>query len=600
MAENYFDDNFDRRAKQLLEQHHVPGMTVVVVDNGEILIKSYGHARLPDISANENSLWHIGSLTKAMLAAGVGQVMYSENIKQNQVYFKENWATRIKDVLPNEFVVNDEYATANITIEDALSHRTGLDGAEQLYGNWLGSSPRQITRSLRHLPPLLDMFRAVWRYNNLMYSVVADALETVTNMPWSKALDQYLWRPLGMASTFAYRGEIPPGRLEDLALGYFWLDGAAVQHSPLDTRFLPEPYLDFAGISPAGSVISSGCDIGTWMKCILATAAGEKDALIDRKLFTELTTPRVLVPCPPHIINNSSASPWAYSLGWGHVPSSAGLNHPIIAHAGGLTGFGSKLFLLINDNFGCATLGNTLESSHEAGEALCLELMSRRLCLADSDKATFVKSLSNFPVVSEVNITAEDRAQINEVPEIQESAEQEDLESIYAVTGSYQNPAYGYFSVCKYHESKRPLIIYQSTTTMGTRQDRERRRQGHATFVLQAMGGRSWHNRFLIYPSKTEEQKGCIHFDMELITVHGNINAADEKPSTSAAQSGSSLDTQSCVWQSESTARHWSVFQKDSAGKPVRMGLRLGNSCLAADRDNTENLGPEVIWFERR
>lgn len=57
-----------------------------------------------------------------MLAAGVGQVMYAKDSKQNQGYFKDKLATKIKDILPNDFVINDEHATFPFPLSTRLFH----------------------------------------------------------------------------------------------------------------------------------------------------------------------------------------------------------------------------------------------------------------------------------------------------------------------------------------------------------------------------------------------------------------------------------------------------------------------------------------------
>ena len=36
------------------------------------------------------------------------------------------WKTKVVDVLREDFVLQDEYATRETTIEDILSHRTGM------------------------------------------------------------------------------------------------------------------------------------------------------------------------------------------------------------------------------------------------------------------------------------------------------------------------------------------------------------------------------------------------------------------------------------------------------------------------------------------
>lgn len=37
-----------------------------------------------------------------------------------------DWTTPISQIIPDDFVLSDAWATEHLTLEDALSHRTGL------------------------------------------------------------------------------------------------------------------------------------------------------------------------------------------------------------------------------------------------------------------------------------------------------------------------------------------------------------------------------------------------------------------------------------------------------------------------------------------
>jgi len=59
-----------------------------------------------------------------------------------------NWDTPLAKIIPEDFVLDDEYLTQQVTIKDALSHRTGMPG----HGLVLQNYPiKQSTRNLRHL-----------------------------------------------------------------------------------------------------------------------------------------------------------------------------------------------------------------------------------------------------------------------------------------------------------------------------------------------------------------------------------------------------------------------------------------------------------------
>jgi CubicO group peptidase (beta-lactamase class C family) len=68
------------------------------------------------------TLFSAGSTTKSFTAAASSKLVYS-----NESQYKENDCnTRLVDLIRDDFVLQDEYATNHITITDAMSHRTSM------------------------------------------------------------------------------------------------------------------------------------------------------------------------------------------------------------------------------------------------------------------------------------------------------------------------------------------------------------------------------------------------------------------------------------------------------------------------------------------
>lgn len=76
-------------------------------------------------------------------------------------FAKLDWTTPIASLIPDDFVLMDDaWATAHITLEDALSHRTGLPRHDKSTSHWVDgedgdrrvATPRDVVRSLRYLP----------------------------------------------------------------------------------------------------------------------------------------------------------------------------------------------------------------------------------------------------------------------------------------------------------------------------------------------------------------------------------------------------------------------------------------------------------------
>ncbi|OAR02021.1 hypothetical protein LLEC1_01619 [Akanthomyces lecanii] len=235
-----FTSDFDEYVQQLLDEWKVAGLAIGVVDSKEsytkvskdacdgrslvgeatlTLFKAYGYSQLPNMRATTDTLWYVGSTTKAQVAATLAQLIDN----QTHVALSQGWQTPISSIIRDDFVVGDEWATAHLTLEDAVSHRTGVAGHIDAYPNTLNgtlATSQDITRLLRHLPLTYEP-RTKWDYNNFMYTMLSHTLETLTGEPLRQTLKRVLWEPLGMTSTFLNLKDVTQSK-HKIARGYFW------------------------------------------------------------------------------------------------------------------------------------------------------------------------------------------------------------------------------------------------------------------------------------------------------------------------------------------------------------------------------------------
>jgi CubicO group peptidase (beta-lactamase class C family) len=128
-------------------------------------------------------------------------------VDDNRKYPHVDWKTPISDLIRDDFVLEDEYATAHTTIEDALSHRTGMPRHDESYGglyNGHKGTPRDLVRSLRYLPLTAEP-RTRFQYCNMMFVVISHVIEALEGMWLGDFLRERIWKPLGMNSTVRYQ-----------------------------------------------------------------------------------------------------------------------------------------------------------------------------------------------------------------------------------------------------------------------------------------------------------------------------------------------------------------------------------------------------------
>src|ERR1051325_8131223 len=179
---------FDACVAKVMADGKVPGLSLAIVRNDSLIyVKGYGVKEIgkPD-KVDENTLFEIGSTTKTFTSALVG-IMQTDG--------KLRFDDRISAHLP-DFRLYDPYASAEVTIRDALSHRTGLARGELM---WLASglSRLEIIHRLRFQPPATS-FRSAYAYNNPMVVVAGEVAAKAGGSTWEDLIQQRILTPLGM------------------------------------------------------------------------------------------------------------------------------------------------------------------------------------------------------------------------------------------------------------------------------------------------------------------------------------------------------------------------------------------------------------------
>lgn len=280
-------------------------------------------------------------------------------VHDNETYPDIKWTSRINDFVREDFVLEDEYATNHITIEDALSHRTGLPRHDHMYGQQ-DDTLRSVVQRIRYLPVTREP-RTKWQYCNLMFAVVTDLIETVTGISLEHFLEKKIWKPLGMASTTWTKPDSAR-----LARAYYW--------DPDQEQYVTDPYVDLSPISGAGATISTVNDYALWIKAWLEAPFHRNDSSpLTPRMYNDLWGPRAILP--PEMTSNSITPP-LYGLGWITIDFEG---QPLVSHGGSLTGFGTELFILPESGFGIVTMGNTLGTSNAVGAAIAGQLLVEKL-----------------------------------------------------------------------------------------------------------------------------------------------------------------------------------------------------------------------------
>lgn len=278
-------------------------------------------------------------------------------VDDNEKYPTVQWDTPINQLIRDDFVLENDYATNHITIEDALSHRSGLPSHDCSYGG-PGVTVKDIVRSLRHLPLTAEP-RTTYQYCNIMFIVASHVIETVTRRKLGELMRELIWKPLGMDAT-CFTLEDAKNAKEDLAHGYKYLydDG--------DGEYEEVKWMHLEECSGAGMVISNVLDYAKWARAIIS-----QENPLSKKGWEAVFNPRTLMP-----IEEPYTGPRAYALGW---RMGVYKGQRFYEHSGGVNGFGAELLIFPDQKFAAVALSNTAGTSNFVDQRLTFHLVDEKL-----------------------------------------------------------------------------------------------------------------------------------------------------------------------------------------------------------------------------
>lgn len=147
--QDFNDPVLDNIITKAMKEFHTPGLAVLVVHDGKICAKGYGYSDLEQrMPVTPKTMFFTGSTTKSFTCSMAAHLVESAD-------HAVSWQTPLADLIKEDFVLDQStpegrWATTHVTLEDALSHRSGLGRHELAWINGF-TSIRDIVRSLRYV-----------------------------------------------------------------------------------------------------------------------------------------------------------------------------------------------------------------------------------------------------------------------------------------------------------------------------------------------------------------------------------------------------------------------------------------------------------------
>lgn len=323
----------------------IPGMSVAIVRNDSVIYtKGFGTLSAQNHTpVNDQTLFEIGSSSKAFTATLVAMMVTDG---------KMNWDTHLADYLPG-FKLYDPEANAEVTLRDALTHRSGIARGELV---WLGSgfNRDEILHRIRFLKPE-SPFRSKYSYQNMMFLAAGQAAGKAAGSTWDALIPQRIFGPLGMTSSVTTSKGLTTTNV-------------ARPHTLDHDTALVEGMFDGDNIGPAGAILSNAKDMAQWLRFQLNDGVVNGKRLVNSTALREIHSPQILaVSGAPPAGRGGGGDPAAardtipvthfssYGMGW-FVEDYHG--QLMWQHGGNTTGMTAAVGMLPEQHVGVAVLSN--------------------------------------------------------------------------------------------------------------------------------------------------------------------------------------------------------------------------------------------------
>lgn len=189
-------DRLDAYIRKGIKDFSVPAAAVAVIADGRIIFKkTYGVRSTRNAEpVTANTLFALGSNTKSM-----SSVAFANLISQGKV----NWDDKVKAHLP-KLNLSDPDILAELTIRDLLGMRAGFVFDNLYHAGYIGQKNLdQLMELIPVMPVDKDRFRKKWFYMNQPFIIASKLLEEITGKPFDQAMEELVFTPLSMTSTYA-------------------------------------------------------------------------------------------------------------------------------------------------------------------------------------------------------------------------------------------------------------------------------------------------------------------------------------------------------------------------------------------------------------
>jgi len=410
----------EKELNEILEVTKTPGFTVAIVEGKKIIYaKGFGYRDFENkISADANTLYAIGSSSKAFTSSILGQLR-----QEDKISFEESPIKYIPDLK----FYNDEMNN-NIIIKDLMSHRTGLPRHDYSWYLFPTNNKDSLLLRVEHQEPFIGV-REQWYYNNFMFLAQGVIAERITDESWEENIKNRFFEPLDMTRSNVSIEELE--KSSNAAIGYELKKDSII--SRMD-------YYHIAGMSPAGSINSSVNEMSNWLITWINKGKFKGKQILPEAYINEAISSQMVIGAglPDKEFPDMHLSNYGYA--W-FLSSYRG--HYRVQHGGNIDGFSANVAFFPSDSIGVVVLTN---QNGSAVPSLVRNTVADRML--KTQKTDWSKRFTERKLKAKKE---EDEAKTETTSLKIENTNPSHILPNYI--GKYSNPGYGEFNISNQNDS---------------------------------------------------------------------------------------------------------------------------------------------------
>jgi CubicO group peptidase (beta-lactamase class C family) len=413
-----------------MERTHVPGAAWGVIVDGELAhVGVSGYRELPSQApVTRDSVFRIASMTKSFTAIAILKLRDEGRLSLDDL--AEKYVPELKKL---------RYPTTDaprITVRHLMSHATGFPEDNPWGDQQLARSEAEFTRMLQEGIPFSNVPGVEYEYSNYGFAILGRIITNISGKPYPDYIAEAILRPLGMSSTTLEASSVPADRL---AHGYRWEDEQWKEEAPL-------PHGAFGSM---GGMLTSISDLSKYVGAFLAAwppRDGQESGPIKRSSLREMQ--QIWRSRATTVTTSMSGTTNLNSGGYGYglrVSQSCMFEH-IVAHSGGLPGYGSLMQWLPDYGVGIVAFGNVTYTGWGGVVSNAFDLLARTGGLQPRTAAPSAALVGARDAVSQLILHWDDKradeiAAMNLYLDRSRDRRRKEIENLRAKVGECRAPA---------------------------------------------------------------------------------------------------------------------------------------------------------------